>query len=62
MFEFWQVANRGSQFSYLRVFKEYFERKHDLELNDEVFVPYAGSEGYSPAAYLPQAGMALLAR
>ena len=61
VFESWQVANRGSQFSYSRVFEEYFERKRDLELSDEVFVPYAGSEGYSPAAYFP-AGMALLAR
>jgi uncharacterized membrane protein len=31
-------------------------------MRQPAFVPYAGSEGYSPAAYLPQAAAALLAR
>jgi uncharacterized membrane protein len=63
LFEKWQTSDRGEEFSYRRVFAEYWAQPEASEEEREpVFVPYAGSEGYSPAAYLPHAAMAWLAR
>jgi uncharacterized membrane protein len=64
VFESWQSTNRGAGFSYRRVFEQYRAGEDaGTETSDEaVFVPYGGSEGYSPAAYLPQAAAAVVAR
>ena len=64
MFESWQSINRGEGFSYRRVFEQYrADEDASIETSDQtVFVPYGGSEGYSPAAYLPQAAAAVVAR
>jgi uncharacterized membrane protein len=63
LFERWQTSDRGEEFSYRRVFAEYWAQPEVSEEESKpVFVPYAGSEGYSPAAYLPHAAMAWLAR
>ena len=65
-FHSWQSTNRGDQFSYRRVFEafRFDESEPALPASEgaHIFVPYAGSEGYSPAAYVPQAAAALLAR
>ena len=46
------------------VFSAYFSRSAGPAALDvsPTFVPYGGSEGYSPVAYLPQAAAALVAR
>jgi uncharacterized membrane protein len=64
VFESWQSANRGDSFSYRRVFEQYqADQRASIEASvPSVFVPYGGSEGYSPAAYLPQAAAAAAAR
>ena len=66
LFDTWQSINRGDRFDYRRVFNEYRNGPIEDALveagHQDVFVPYAGSEGYSPAAYLPQAAAAVLAR
>ena len=66
LFDTWQSINRGDRFDYRRVFNEHRNGPVEDALLDaghqDVFVPYAGSEGYSPAAYLPQAASAALAR
>jgi uncharacterized membrane protein len=64
VFESWQSVNRGGGFSYRRVFEQYrADENASIEVPDRtVFVAYGGSEGYSPAAYLPQAAAAALAR
>ena len=64
VFESWQGINRGEGFSYRRVFEQYRAGEDaGTEASDQtVFVPYGGSEGYSPAAYLPQAAAAVVAR
>ena len=64
MFESWQSINRGAGFSYRRVFEQY-QADEDASIEasvQTVFMPYGGSEGYSPAAYLPQAAAAVAAR
>src|SRR5215813_915291 len=64
-FEATQVKEKGEGWTgYAAVFKDYFSRAPAVIAPDApaVFVPYAGSEGYSPAAYLPQAAAALVAR
>ena len=64
VFESWQSANRGEGFSYRRVFEEYRALGDGMieTPNQTVFVPYGGSEGYSPVAYLPQAAAAAVAQ
>ena len=64
VFESWQSINRGDGFSYRRPFEQYRAAEDvGTETSDQtVFVPYGGSEGYSPAAYLPQAAAAVVAR
>ena len=64
VFETWQSTNRGAGFSYRRVFEQYRAGEEaGTETSDQtMFVPYGGSEGYSPAAYLPQAAAAVVAR
>lgn len=64
VFESWQSINRGERFSYRRVFEQYrmVEDGTIQTSSQTVFVPYGGSEGYSPAAYLPQAGAAVVAQ
>ena len=65
MFDTWQSVNRGDRFNYRRVFDEYRHGPVDelvVAAHHGVFAPYGGSDGYSPAAYLPQAAAALLAR
>ena len=63
-FEGARIKEKEAGFSYRPVFDAYFSRQTfepDPAQSDR-FVPYAGSEGYSPIAYLPQAAAALLAR
>jgi hypothetical protein len=66
LFDSWQSTHRGDRFSYRRVFEAYRHDESEPALpasqDERIFVPYAGAEGYSPAAYLPQAAAALLAR
>jgi uncharacterized membrane protein len=64
VFESWQSINRGAGFSYRRVFEQYrADENAIIETSAQtVFVTYGGSEGYSPAAYLPQAIGAVVAR
>ena len=51
-------------FGYGPVFQTYFSHQSAPIDSDQpaVFVPYGGSEGYSPLAYLPQVAAALAAR
>ena len=66
VFDSWQSTDRGDRFSYRRVFEAYrldeSEPIPPASQGERIFVPYAGSEGYSPAAYVPQAAAAALAR
>jgi predicted membrane protein DUF2142 len=61
-FESVRVKEKEPAFSYGPIFKSYFSRQWPLADRASTFVPYAGSEGYSPVAYLPQAAAALIAR
>ena len=66
-FEFFEsVRTREKEpgFRYGPVFKDYLGRlPAAVDANrPPTFVPYAGSEGYSPVAYLPQVAAALMAR
>jgi len=61
-FESVRVKEKEKGFSYRSVFEAY-QAAPAAEISPSAsFVPYAGSEGYSPIAYLPQAAAALLAR
>ena len=64
VFESWQSINRGENFSYGRVFEQYHDRREgSSEVSSQtLFLAYGGSEGYSPAAYLPQAFAAAVSR
>jgi uncharacterized membrane protein len=65
VFESWQSVNRGGGISYRRVFEQYRAEVEEANIRTSeqiVFVPYGGSEGYSPVAYLPQAAAAFVAR
>jgi uncharacterized membrane protein len=63
-FESVRVKEKEPAFSYGPIFKSYFSRQWPPAVSNKAstFVPYAGSEGYSPVAYLPQAAAALIAR
>jgi len=63
-FESVRIKEKEAGFSYGPVFQAYFSRRPATVDPDRspTFVPYAGSEGYSPVAYLPQVAAALAAR
>jgi hypothetical protein len=63
-FESVRLMEKAAGFRYGPVFQDYFSRPPAAlaPAAPPTFVPYAGSEGYSPIAYLPQAAAALLAR
>jgi uncharacterized membrane protein len=63
-FERVRVREKEFGFTYGPVFHGYFNRQPFDTSSDlaPTFVPYGGSEGYSPVAYLPQIAVALLAR
>src|SRR6266851_5953673 len=63
-FESVRIKEKEAGFSYGPVFRAYFSRQPARADSDRppTFVPYAGSEGYSPVAYLPQVAAALVAR
>jgi uncharacterized membrane protein len=63
-FENVRVGEKEAGFGYKSVFQAYFNRQPFATNADRppTFVPYGGSEGYSPIAYLPQIAAALLAR
>jgi hypothetical protein len=61
-FESARVREKPTGFSYRSVFEGYFGRAPVTVDPATGFVPYAGSEGYSPIAYLPHAAAALFAR
>jgi uncharacterized membrane protein len=63
-FESVRIKEKGAGFRYGPVFRAYFSRLVPALDSDRgsTFVPYAGSEGYSPVAYLPQVAAALFAR
>jgi uncharacterized membrane protein len=62
-FDEWQTAARPAQ-GYREIFGAWWRRAPAIEHaeGEPVFVPYSGSEGYSPVAYLPQATAAFFAR
>jgi Predicted membrane protein (DUF2142) len=62
-FERVRVREKEVGFNYGPVFHAYFNRQPFATSSDlpPTFVPYGGSEGYSPVAYLPQIAAALLA-
>ena len=64
-FAFFDAAREGAAsagFSYRRVFGTYSEQRFQERLprgrTGAVFVPYGGSEGYTPVAYIPYAAAA----
>ncbi len=61
-FESVRVREKEAGFSYRGVFEAYFARAPVTGGPSTAFVPYAGSEGYSPVAYLPHTAAALVAR
>jgi uncharacterized membrane protein len=62
-FEAVRVKEKPAGFGYRAVFKSYLSRPSAVAPDSPPrFVPYAGSEGYSPVAYLPQTAAALIAR
>jgi uncharacterized membrane protein len=62
-FESARVKEKEAGFSYRAVVEAYLANPAaTIAASASRFVPYAGSEGYSPIAYLPQAAAALLAR
>jgi uncharacterized membrane protein len=63
-FESVRIREKEAGFRYGPVFRAYFSRPPVTGDSDRrpTFVPYAGSEGYSPVAYLPQVAAALVAR
>ena len=63
-FESVRIKEKEAGFGYGPVFQAYFSRRPARADSDRppTFVAYAGSEGYSPVAYLPQVVAALVAR
>ena len=63
-FERVRIKEKPAGFGYGPVFRTYSGRPPAAVAPDAppTFVPYAGSEGYSPIAYLPQTAAALVAR
>ena len=60
-FEAVRVREKQAGFGYGPVFRDYYNRPA-TPAAAAAFVPYGGSEGYSPIAYLPQIAAALVAR
>jgi uncharacterized membrane protein len=60
-FEAVRIKEKPAGFGYGPVFREYYSRPAAAAAA-AVFVPYGGSEGYSPIAYLPQIAAALFAQ
>ena len=62
-FEGIRLQEKPADFGYGPAFRKYFSQPAPARAPAAAtFVPYGGSEGYSPIAYLPQVGAALLAR
>jgi uncharacterized membrane protein len=61
VFENARVSEKQAGFSYRAVFEAYVSRPPSVVDQVPRFVPYAGSEGYSPIAYLPHSAAALIA-
>jgi uncharacterized membrane protein len=63
-FESVRIKEKEAGFAYGPVFQAYFSREPTTVDSGRAptFVAYAGSEGYSPVTYLPQAAAALVAR
>jgi uncharacterized membrane protein len=63
-FERVRIKEKPAGFGYGPVFRTYFSRPPGAVAPDAppTFVPYGGSEGYSPITYLPQSAAALVAR
>lgn len=63
-FESVRIREKEAGFRYGPVFRAYFSRRPVTVDSGRppTFVPYAGSEGYSPVAYLPQVAAAFVAR
>ena len=61
-FEGIRIAEKNAGWAgYRPVFRQYFHGVTDPMRAQPRFVPYAGSEGYSPVAYLPQVTAAMVA-
>src|SRR5262249_37091528 len=61
--DYFEHARETREAGYGPVFRDYLSHPPIVPPDaPPVFVPYAGSEGYSPIAYLPQSAAALLAR
>ena len=61
-FESIQIAEKNAGWAgYWPVFRQYFHGVPEPMGAQPTFVPYAGSEGYSPVAYLPQVAGAMIA-
>jgi uncharacterized membrane protein len=63
-FESVRIKEKAAAFSYGPVLRDYLNRRPAAADTGRppTFVPYAGSEGYSPITYLPQIAAALVAR
>lgn len=62
-FEDVRIKEKGLEWKgYAPVFQAYFSRQPTNPGADPIFVLYAGSEGYSPVAYLPQVAAGIIAR
>jgi len=61
-FEALRYRFRSGDFRYRQVFAEYARRTHESNAAAPTFVLYAGSEAYSPLAYLPYVPAAVIAR
>jgi uncharacterized membrane protein len=60
---FESVREKSKEGGYGPVFRAYFGHRPTADPDaPPVFVPYGGSEGYSPVAYVPQSAAALVAR
>src|SRR5262245_29700392 len=64
-YQFFEAARYqfgGDDFSYRQVFADYAHRTRPADTTAPTFVLYAGSEAYSPVAYLPYVPAAIVAR
>jgi uncharacterized membrane protein len=64
LFDMWQETGRREGISLSQLIDQFRQPRlpQSEGMRPPVFVAYAGSEGYSPAAYLPHAAAALLAQ